>query len=94
VNHSSTINFFYSLFLASKFSVVSESYDYQIKTKKQKRLKKSPAEINIVKIPQQNTHTPYICGFALSDMEHGCMVYTGLAPRRLQFHVAPAMPVL
>ena len=29
-------------------------------------------------------------------MEHGCMVYTytGLEPRRQQFHVAPAMPVL
>ena len=27
-------------------------------------------------------------------MEHGYMVYTGLAPRRLQFHVAPAMPAL
>ena len=26
--------------------------------------------------------------------EDGCMVYTGLAPRRLQFHVAPAMPAL
>ena len=25
-------------------------------------------------------------------MEHGCMVYTELAPRRQQFHVAPAMP--
>ena len=24
-------------------------------------------------------------------MVHGCMVYTKLAPRRLQFHVAPAM---
>ena len=23
-----------------------------------------------------NTHTPYICGFAWSDMVHGCMVYT------------------
>ena len=43
---------------------------------------------------QLNMHTPYICGFAWSDMEHGCMVYTGLAPRRLQFHVAPAMPAL
>ena len=43
---------------------------------------------------QLNTHTPYICGFAWSDMEHGCMVYTGLAPRQLQFHVAPAMPAL
>ena len=27
-------------------------------------------------------------------MEHGCMVYTELAPRRQQFHVAPAMPAL
>ena len=27
-------------------------------------------------------------------MVHGCMVYTELAPRRQQFHVAPAMPVL
>ena len=27
-------------------------------------------------------------------MVHGCMVYTELAPRWLQFHVAPAMPVL
>ena len=43
---------------------------------------------------QLNTHTPYVCGFAWSDMEHGCLVYTGLAPRRLQFHVAPAMPAL
>ena len=25
---------------------------------------------------------------------HGCMVYTELAPRRLQFRVAPAMPAL
>ena len=25
---------------------------------------------------QLNTHTPYICGFAWSDMVHGCMVYT------------------
>ena len=23
-----------------------------------------------------NTHTPYVCGFAWSDMLHGCMVYT------------------
>ena len=43
---------------------------------------------------QLNMHTPYVCDFAWSDMEHGCMVYTGLAPRRLQFHVAPAMPAL
>ena len=27
-------------------------------------------------------------------MVHGCMVYTELAPRWLQFHVAPAMPAL
>ena len=27
-------------------------------------------------------------------MEHGCMVYTELAPRQQQFHVAPAMPEL
>ena len=27
-------------------------------------------------------------------MEHGCMVYTEHAPRRQQFHVAPAKPVL
>ena len=27
-------------------------------------------------------------------MVHGCMVYTELAPRRLQFHVAPAIPAL
>ena len=25
---------------------------------------------------QLNTHTPYVCGFAWSDMMHGCMVYT------------------
>ena len=25
---------------------------------------------------QLNTHTPYVCGFARSDMVHGCMVYT------------------
>ena len=29
-----------------------------------------------------------------SDMVHGCMVYKELAPRRQQFHVAPAMPAL
>ena len=23
-----------------------------------------------------NTHAPYVCGYALSDMVHGCMVYT------------------
>ena len=27
-------------------------------------------------------------------MEHDCIVYTELAPRWQQFHVAPAMPVL
>ena len=27
-------------------------------------------------------------------MVHVCMVYTEIAPRRLQFHVAPAMPAL
>ena len=27
-------------------------------------------------------------------MVHGCMVYTELAPRWQQFHVAPAMPAL
>ena len=43
---------------------------------------------------QLNTHTHYVCGFACSDMEHGCMVYTELASRQLQFHVAPAMPAL
>ena len=25
---------------------------------------------------QLNTHTPYVCGFAWSDMAHSCMVYT------------------
>ena len=25
---------------------------------------------------QLNTHTPCVCGFACSDMVHGCMVYT------------------
>ena len=38
-------------------------------------------------------HT-YICGFAWSDMVHGCMVFTELVSRWLQFHVAPAMPAL
>ena len=41
-----------------------------------------------------NKHTPYVCGFAWSDMEHGCMMSTGLAPRWLQFHVASAMSAL
>ena len=41
-----------------------------------------------------NTHTPYLCGFARSDIMHGCMMYTERAPRRRQFHVAPAMPAL
>ena len=27
-------------------------------------------------------------------MGHGCMVYTELAPRWQEFHVAPAMPAL
>ena len=27
-------------------------------------------------------------------MEHGCLVYTELAPRQQQFNVAPAMPAL
>ena len=40
---------------------------------------------------QLNTHTPYVCGFAWSDMVHGCMVYTELALRWQQFHVAPAI---
>ena len=40
---------------------------------------------------QLNTHTPHICGFAWSDMVHGCMVSTELAPRWQQFHVAPVM---
>ena len=43
---------------------------------------------------QLNMHTPYICGFAWSDMVHGCMVYTELVPRWQQFHVAPALPAL
>ena len=43
---------------------------------------------------QLNTHTPYACGFAWSDMEHGCIVYAEFAPRWLQFHVAPATPAL
>ena len=43
---------------------------------------------------QLNTHAPYVCGLAWSDIVHGCMVCTELAPRRLQFHVAPAMPAL
>ena len=25
---------------------------------------------------QLNMHTPYVCGFAWSDMVHGCMVHT------------------
>ena len=25
---------------------------------------------------QLNTHSPYVCGFAWSDLVHGCMVYT------------------
>ena len=28
---------------------------------------------------QINTHAPYVCGFAWSDMVHGCMVYTECA---------------
>ena len=34
---------------------------------------------------QLNTHTPYACGFASSDMVHGYVVYTGLAPRHCSF---------
>ena len=36
----------------------------------------------------------FVLSLACSDMVHGCMVYTELALRRLQFHVAPAMPAL
>ena len=43
---------------------------------------------------QLNTHTSDVCGFAWGDMVHGCMVYTELAPKQLQFHVAPAIPAL
>ena len=28
---------------------------------------------------QLNTHAPYICGFASSEMVHGCMVYSECA---------------
>ena len=28
---------------------------------------------------QLNVHAPYVCGFAWSDMVHGCMVYTECA---------------
>jgi len=43
---------------------------------------------------QLNTRPPYVCGFAWSDMVHGCMVYTELASRRQQFPVAPDMSAL
>ena len=43
---------------------------------------------------QLNTHTPYVCGFAWSDMVYGCMVYTEPAPSWQQFYVAPAMSAL
>ena len=36
----------------------------------------------------------HVCGFARSDMVHGCMVYTELAPRWQQFQMATAMSVL
>ena len=41
---------------------------------------------------QLNTHAPYLCGFEGGDTKlvHGWMVYTELAPRRQQFHAAPA----
>ena len=42
----------------------------------------------------KHAYIPYVCGFAWSDMEHGCMVYIELAPTQLQFHVAPAMSAL
>ena len=45
-------------------------------------------------VTAEKKHAPYVCGFAWSDTVHGCMVYTELAPRREQFHVAPAMPAL
>ena len=43
---------------------------------------------------QLNMPTPYVCGFAWSDIVHGCMVYTELAPRWQQILVAPAMSAL
>ena len=42
---------------------------------------------------QLNMHAPYICGFAWSEMVHGCMVYTERA-KMAEFQVAPAMSVL
>ena len=41
-----------------------------------------------------NAHTPYVRGFAWSDMVHDCIVYTELALRQQQFHVAPGVLVL
>ena len=46
------------------------------------------------RVAELNAPAPHVCGFARSDIVHGCMVYTELAPRRKQFHVAPAMPAL
>ena len=42
---------------------------------------------------QLNTHAPYVCCFEWRHCKpvHGCMVFTELAPRRQQLHVAPAM---
>ena len=34
---------------------------------------------------QLNMHAPYVCGFAWTDMVHGCMVYTEDSSRRKQF---------
>ena len=43
---------------------------------------------------QLNTHTPYVCGFAGSDMVQGCMVRRQQRQGRLQLYVAPAMSAL
>ena len=44
---------------------------------------------------QLNTHTPYICGFAGSDMVYCCMVYTRSCAETAVVRVAPAaMPAL
>ena len=42
---------------------------------------------------QLNTHVPYLCGFEWNDtkLSHGCVVYTELALRQQQFHMAPAI---
>ena len=95
---------------ASCISEVRERIVYFVRCvescQRQFGMKRTYDPVNHTRSPRQWGKTPHrwqdtnrrrpsvVCGFAWTDMVHGCMVYTRLAPRLQQFHVAPAMPAL